>query len=232
MNEAVLALLPDDFRASLELLPENEAITLLTRHSIREEPDNYNGHYKLPLTQEGRHLASFWGSLQPFESFQLFSSPVGRCVETAERMFLGKHQTEAQKNIDILPHLAEPGCFIKDRSTMEQVGRVFIEHGPIQFLESMLTGSFDEHISTKESIAVLLQAFQSTHNQNTRHLNIHVSHDTILAAFVYSLLGKQTLEESDWPRMMEGVYLWFDDEHVHGIWRAELFTRKLDDFLN
>lgn len=231
MNEAVETLLPEDFRTSLEMLPDNRAITLLTRHSIREEPDNYNGHYKLPLTQEGRKLASFWGSLQPFESFQLFSSPVGRCIETAERMFLGKHEALKENAIDILPHLAEPGCFIKDISTMEKVGKVFIERGPITFLESMLTGSFDQYISTKDSVGLLLQAFQNTHSQNTRQLNIHVSHDTILAAFVYSILDKQNLSESDWPRMMEGVYLWFDDEHVHGVWRAEPFKRKLSDFL-
>jgi hypothetical protein len=229
MNQEIHHLLPEDFKESLSLLPEDKAITLLTRHSIREQPENYNAHYQLPLTDEGRELAKHWGALQPFEHFQLFSSPIGRCVDTAEHMKMGK-TLPFESEVEVLSHLAEPGCFIKDRAVMQQVGEVFISEGPIRFLEGMLTGRFGEHIAMGERIAFLLSQFQDTHNSNTKSLNIHVSHDTILAAFVYSLLERNSFTEKDWPRMMEGVYVWFDNEHVHGVWRGLPFSKPLNQY--
>lgn len=236
MTQAVHKLLPEDFKASLSLLPKNTAITLLTRHSIREEPENYNAHYKLPLTEQGIALAAYWGSLQPFEAFRLFSSPIGRCLETARHMHRGSSlESDVEimnANIEKVTLLAEPGCFITDRNVMQSVGKVFVEEGPIQFLNHMISGKFEQHLSVKAGVKKLLEHFIETQQeQSTEHLNIHVSHDTILAAFVYSLLKKQNLKQDDWPRMMEGVYLWFDEENVYGVWRGQRFNTCLNDFL-
>jgi len=234
MTVAVQKLLPPDFKESLALIPKNTPITLFTRHSIREEPENYNAHYKLPLTEQGRALATYWGGLQPFDEFRLFSSPVGRCVETAEHMFRGNNPENSSNAIQIQQEslLAEPGCFIADIKIMHTVGQIFVSEGPISFINRMISGNFEEHLSVKEGVKKLLDYFiRHQHQQSLQQLNIHVSHDTILAAFVYSLLGKQNIEANDWPRMMEGVYLWFEDNHVHGVWRGKNFKTSINDYL-
>ena len=42
-------------------------------------------------------------------------------------------------------------------------------------------------------------------------LTVHVTHDTILAAFIYHLIGRDHLREQDWPWMLEGAWLWFEE---------------------
>jgi broad specificity phosphatase PhoE len=234
MKHTIETLLPEDFRESLLLIPKDKPVSLLTRHSIREEPENFNAHYKLPLTQDGIALANYWGELQPFSNFQLFSSPVGRCIETAHHMHSGKYDEqghEEKSQVQEVSVLAEPGCFIEDISIMKNVGKVFVEHGPIPFINKMISGSFEEHLSVKAGVKKLLEHIKMHQTgQSLEQLNIHVSHDTILAALVYSLLKQDTLKDGDWPRMMEGVYLWFDESHVFGVWRGQLFDIALHEF--
>ena len=229
MTQLIETLLPDDFRESLSLIPEDKPVSLLTRHSIREEPENFNAHYKLPLTEQGIALANYWGGLQPFSHFQLYSSPVGRCIETAHHMHDGRHNKH--KTVQEMSVLAEPGCFIEDISIMRKVGKVFVEEGPIPFINQMISGNFQQHLSVKAGIRKLLEHIKAEQaEQNLQQLNIHVSHDTILAAFVYSLLKQDSINLDDWPRMMEGVYLWFDDTYVHGVWRGKIFNSALNEF--
>ena len=50
-------------RGSLELLPGDKPVSLLTRHSIREKADKAVVSYRAPLTPEGIELAHQWGSV-------------------------------------------------------------------------------------------------------------------------------------------------------------------------
>lgn len=222
-------LLPDDFKKSLELVPENKAVSLLTRHSIREQAENYNAHHKLPLTQEGIALARYWGGLQIHPSFKLYSSPVGRCQETALHMFASK---SAVKNpqLETVALLTEPGCFIESREQMAEVGQYFLNDGPIIFMNRILNAEFAQLKHPRVGVRKLLTHIRAEQAKDLNVLNIHVSHDTILAAFVYTLLGKKQIQQEEWPRMMEGVYLWFDNDLVQGVWRGEYFECGLGDF--
>lgn len=222
-------LLPDDFKKSLELLPANKAISLLTRHSIREQAENYNAHYKLPLTQDGIALARYWGSLQIQNSFNLYSSPVGRCQETALHMFASK-STVKNPQLKTVTLLAEPGCFIESREQMVEVGQYFLNDGPITFMNRILNAEFSQLQHPRIAVRKLLTHIRDEQAGDPDVLNIHVSHDTILAAFVYSLLGKKQIQQEQWPRMMEGVYLWFESDLVQGVWRGEYFECGLTDF--
>ena len=68
---------------ALNLLPKDKPVHLLTRHSVRELAKNGFADYRLPLTPEGIDMAREWGTqlARPVEAF--YSSPVGRCVNTA-----------------------------------------------------------------------------------------------------------------------------------------------------
>lgn len=215
-------LLPADFRMSLQLVPRDRPVSLLTRHSIREQPENYNAHHKLPLTPEGIELARYWGGLQFHNSFSLFSSPVGRCMETALYMFESK-EPDKMAEVKTASVLAEPGCFIDSREKMMEVGPYFISDGPIAFMNRILNAEFPQLEHPLVGVKKLLTHIRQEQCVDAGVLNIHVSHDTVLAAFVYSLLGKTRIEQEQWPRMMEGVYLWFDVDQVKGVWRGEYF---------
>jgi hypothetical protein len=39
------------------------------------------------------------------------------------------------------------------------------------------------------------------------------------------------ISERDWPWMMEGLWLWFDERELHWIWRGEWQRRELQSLL-
>ena len=54
--------LPDSMMDSVKLLPKSERLILFTRHSLRQRSDkNGFASFDLPLTPNGRVLATGWG---------------------------------------------------------------------------------------------------------------------------------------------------------------------------
>ena len=214
------ALLP-----SLDLLPPTTPVTLLTRHSLRELGSNGVANYELPLTAEGVALAEWWGGQLRRELAGLHASPVQRCVDTARAMALGAGRADmAEQQAGIL---MEPGCFV---SNMHRVGPLFLELGPVQFanmhFRQTLEGLLDPQAGTARLLRHLL-----AHQGGEGSLTIQVTHDTILAAFIYHLMGHTSIDDTDWPWMMEGAWVWFEGDKVHWLWRGLAGQRELQPYL-
>lgn len=194
----------------------------MTRHSIREEATGHFAHYKLPLTKEGRELAQYWGSLLP-PIGKLYCSPVERCIDTAKCMLV-----ENRLKSDLLPELVidkgltEPGCFLIDRKEMMAVSSVFQSKGPEYFVGRLLAGDFSEVGSASHRVHAMLGMIESRAGE-CGTLSLHVTHDTVIAAFVYTLLEQFEISKSDWPRMMEGLFCWFDEDDFCWVWRGERY---------
>lgn len=199
---------------SLSELPEHLPVALLTRHSIREEGANRFATYDVPLTPEGVALAKVWGERLPRPLCGLYSSPVGRCVATAEAIANG---AGVQLPVETHMALVEPGSYVKDIS---QVGGLFLKLGPLGFANKHLRNEVRGVLSPQQGALQLLQHLQGKLGAPGT-LAVHVTHDTILAAFIYFLRGQNELEQSHWPWMMEGAFVWFDDGVAHWLWRGE-----------
>jgi hypothetical protein len=50
-----------------------------------------------------------------------------------------------------------------------------------------------------------------------------VTHDTILGGMVHDLMGRVMENEEDWPRMLEGSFLWASDSTWHWTWRGRCY---------
>ena len=55
---------------------------------------------------------------------------------------------------------------------------------------------------------------------------------TDCSGFIYHLLQQPTIEEHDWPWMMEGAWLWFDYSTLYWLWRGQLGQVDLADYLS
>jgi hypothetical protein len=97
-------------------------------------------------------------------------------------------------------------------------------------MNKVLRAEFPQLEHPRTGVKKLLQHIRSAQSEDADILNVHVSHDTILAAFVYTLLGKTLIEEHEWPRMMEGVYLWFEGDSIQGVWRGQCFEQSFRHF--
>lgn len=209
---------------ALAQLPADRPVALLTRHSLRELTDaNGMSSYTLPLTEAGIVLAEQWGARLGRRIHAFHSSPVGRCVETAQAMARG---AGLELPVAMTLQLVEPGCYVHN---IRKVGPLFLEMGPLAFANFHLRERVEGLLSPRDGAGKLLQHLQATQG-DAGSLTVHVTHDTILAAFVYHLLGRDHIGEDDWPWMMEGLWLWFEPEHVCWLWRGQEGRATLADY--
>lgn len=201
--------------SALDMLPEDKPVALVTRHSIREQPKNQFAGYEVPLTEEGVELARAWGQILPRPISSLFSSPVARCVDTASAMAQG-----CGADIPVATHscLVEPGSYVTD---LPVAGPYFFKLGALEFAQKHLRNEVRGVLSPEDGARNILRHLKQNLGKPGT-LSVHVTHDTILAAFIYFLRAERDLDESHWPWMMEGVFLWFDTNAVRWVWRGEL----------
>ncbi|MED5603661.1 MAG: histidine phosphatase family protein, partial [Pseudomonadota bacterium] len=181
---------------------------------------------RLPLTAEGVAMAREWGARleRPVQAF--YSSPVGRCVDTATAMAEGALEAgliPAMPEVVTDPTLVEPGCYVED---INRVGPTFLKMGALSFLNQHLKTPFEGMLSPAAGRAKLA-SYLYQREPEPGSLAVHVTHDTILAVLVAELEGRDAIDEEHWPWMMEGLWVWFEDARMHWVWRGHHGHREL-----
>lgn len=217
----MLSDLHPDLLASLDQLPDDRPVVLFTRHSIREQPQSGFAGYDVPLTTRGRELANAWGGCLGRPLHLAWSSPVGRCVDTAREMLAGAGHAHVE--VQLTQQLVEPGCFVHD---IRAIGKTFISLGPVGFANLHFSEELPGIRTAREGTARLVE-FMREQLGPSGSLSLLVTHDTILAACMYTLLEVESIDQSHWPWMMEGAFFWFSDSHVHWLWRGAEGARTL-----
>ncbi len=247
-----LKLLPKSMLQAVDLLPHQQtSVLLFTRHSVREVVHGQGlAGYDLQLTTAGRELAFAWGEYLAQQSersvVNCISSPIQRCIETAELMIAGADQVKKTHNthsIDILEQalLVEPGSFVVD---LAQAGPHFRKQGAVRFINSFVQNALPGMKHPINGVLDVLELLFHSHliqnqqRQDQASLSLAVSHDTILAAFIAVISGHFQVEKKDWPEMMEGVFVWFDHDevfeqsHLHWIWRGKHQVLEVQQLIN
>lgn len=238
-----LKLLPKSMLQAVDLLPEaSVSVTLFTRHSVREiVPGQGLAGYDLQLTEQGRELAQTWGSYLIENSDRVIqhciSSPIQRCVDTAALMIQGADEISTYQNthhIEIIEQglLVEPGSFVLD---IQQAGPFFQKQGALGFINSFVNNALPGMKNPIRGVIDVLELIYKTHPQNKNGLSLAVSHDTILAAIIAVISGKTNIDQSDWPEMMEGLFVWFEgddflDSKLKWIWRGQRSELEIREF--
>jgi len=235
----ILEHLPSLMQDGLTLLPKNQPIILFTRHSIRELVDEHGfAGYKLPLTERGRQLAGAWGNLLLELTGRQFhtclSSPIHRCVDTAELMLEGINKNEKAVLPEVIKTalLVEPGSFVQDDASLRPL---FMQYGALEFINYFLGKEISGMKHPVQGVLDILALLYQHLPEQDNGLLLAVSHDTILAVFLAVMQDEMTVSIEDWPDMMEGVYLWFEGESfedslVHWVWRGVERSRLISSF--
>ena len=213
--------------------PLPPGLTLLTRHSIRDRVKGKGfATYAMPLNEAGQKLADLWGQwlYQHLDApcTACVSSPVGRCVETAQRI-LASVPIDKRPAIQEIGLLVEPGSLVTD---VTLAGPQFVQRGAVGFINGFLARDI-EGMKTPEQGAYDILHLLFT-RQPAEGWMLAVSHDTILAALLGVCYGWERLEKQHWPDMMEGVWIWFEPmstpdivaARVNLLWRGE--HRQID----
>ena len=238
-----LELLPASMLKAIDLLPDAQTpVTLFTRHSIREIVMGQGlAGYNLQLTEQGRDLAEAWGGYLVGNTDRVIqhciSSPIQRCVDTAALMIRGADGITLEPNthhIEIVEQglLVEPGSFVLD---IKQAGPYFQKQGALGFINSFVNNALPGMKHPIHGVVDVLELIYNTHPTNQYGLSLAVSHDTILAAIIAVISGRNEVTQSDWPDMMEGLFVWFEgDEFLESklkwIWRGQIHTLDISQF--
>lgn len=234
-TDHVLSQLPAPMYEGLALLPALEQpLILLTRHSIRERASGLGlAGYDLPLTPMGRELARVWGNFLTQQTQRVVtacvSSPIQRCVDTAELMLIHQREQHPIPEIVQTTLLVEPGSFVVD---IRQAGPLFRQHGPLNFINAFLDDQLPGTKIPHQGVLDILKLLFNHQPSTAQSLLLAVSHDTILAALLAVMAGHRQITWADWPEMMEGVFLWFEgavfeQALLHWVWRGQHYQQPI-----
>ena len=197
----------------LAVVPEGVDASLVIRHAEREDiPEGTFGHDVNP-TAEGTQAAEQLGAaLSQYRALTVVSSPVPRCVQTAQAMLRGV-RSSAEVATD--RRLGDPGAFIVDAET---AGPLFLELPIPEIARRQLQDDtpLPGMRPTLEGVEILLELATSPLGENGR-LHVFVTHDIILSVFMSSIFHS-SLEETGWPWYLEGLLLWRSADGIQARW--------------
>jgi hypothetical protein len=195
--------IPVALLSDLERIPRDRPVALLMRHSARFPITDPAETYLVTLTEEGVQLAEELGIIigREFQGGRLVSSPVGRCIATAEAIARGAGWN---------------GLVVED----ERLSHPHIEPAWDQLNRGEVNG-----VLPRPVLAALELVFDQPQSQPL--LDILVTHDTIVGTFAGCLLKAPVLKEH-WPGFLEGLFLWRDQDQVRVRWRGQEATFRVE----
>ena len=179
---------------------ENNKLSLLIRHGDREKIPKGSFGNEVLLNEIGiQNSLKVGESISEFKVNRIFTSPVGRCVQTAEQIAKG-HGSD----IDIIETtaLGAPGLHISDEKA---VGELFLKYG---FDELYKRFTLEMEIPGIPSISELNKSITAflTENSNQNGITIFVTHDMLIAFYHFSI-NKTIYTKENWIKYLSGLIL-------------------------
>ena len=212
----------------LSVIPADADVSLVIRHAEREDiPAGTFGH-DVNLTADGVAAAERLGAaLSAGRAVTAVSSPVPRCVQTADAILRGAGSLAA---VATDRRLGDPGPFIVKP---EIAGPIFLKLPIPEIARRQLQDAAPPPgmRQTAEGVEILLNLTTDNLGEQGR-LDVYVTHDVILSVLVASIL-RLPPDEAGWPGYLEGLLLWRSRGCLHCSWRqmsldVPLYKPKLD----
>jgi broad specificity phosphatase PhoE len=200
--------IPPSVLAHLERVPRDQAVTLLLRHSVRDQLPPGEAGNVLPITSVGRQLARELGERLRGRLRTLHASPLLRCIQTAEALREG-----ADTDYPIIPDhlLGDPGAFVLDGrlawSNWEQLGHESVMRHLVSEAEAL------PGMARPDEAARFLVQHMLAVASDEPGVHAFVTHDSVVTATAARMLGR-ALGRDDWPWYLEGALFWRDPRGV------------------
>lgn len=197
----------------LARVPRDRAVVVLLRHSVRDDlPPGEVGN-ALPITAEGRRLARELGERLQGRLRTLRSSPLRRCIQTAEALAEG-----AKVELPIVAdrHLGDPGVFVVDGrrawGNWERLGH----EGVMRHVATESAGL--PGMARPDEAARFLVHHMLAAAADEPGIHVFVTHDSLVAGTAARLVD-QSLGDADWPWYLEGAFFWREGIDVCAAYR-------------
>lgn len=179
-------------------MKENEKISLLLRHADRDDIPQGSFGNEILLNEKGKQNAQRFGeSLFKRKINRIFTSPIGRCVQTAEYITKGYGSS-----IEIIETtaLGAPGLHINDEKI---AGEFYLQNGFDEMYKRFMAGKEIPGIPNIKELNYRITKFineNSTENGTT----IFITHDMLIAFYHFSI-NKKVYTKDNWINYMTGL---------------------------
>jgi len=190
-----------NWQNAIAALPYRQPLAVLLRHAERQAILPGTVGNDVNLTPQGVDDCQLIAELYKDRNSQFFSSPVRRCIQTAEHLQYNPNKD----NIKTTPLLGGPGVFIQ---CSEKAQHYILENSAITVVDMLLSseqnlpGFCDD---TRDAINRLL-AFIMTKSYS-KELSFFITHDIILAVLLGYLFPKINLDVL-WPNYLDCLFIW------------------------
>lgn len=205
--------IPSSVIQHLELAPGDQPVVLLLRHSVRNALPPDDTAYALPITEEGKGLAVQLGQRLGKRLKTLHTSPLVRCVQTAEALRVG-----AGLDTPIVHDrlLGDPGVYVIDGRRAWVNWQTLGHEGVMEHLVSQ-SEALPGMARPDEAARFLVQHMLAVAG-NLPGIHVFVTHDSLITATAARLLGQKYGVE-DWPWFLEGAFFWRTKEGLRVAYR-------------
>lgn len=207
--------IPASMLSLLDRSPSDRAVVVLLRHSVRDHLPSGDTGYVVPITSMGRRLAIQLGGLLGDRLRTLHTSPLARCVQTAQALAEG-----AGADLAVVPNrlLGDPGVFVLDGRRAWENWEQLSHEGVMQHLVNE-AGALSGMARPDEAARFLVQSMLAA-AASQPGVHVFVTHDLLITATAARLLGKP-LGRNDWPWYLEGAFFWTAEDGIHSAYREQ-----------
>lgn len=202
MNNPIDWCIPPSVIRWMNEIPDDRPVAVLMRHSVRPPlPDGPAG-YSLPITSEGERLAQELGGMIGNRLRTLHTSPLKRCIQTADALQHGAQQV-LQVRLDRL--LGDPGVYVIDG---KQAGDLWKQVGHEQMMNYMVSTdvALPGMAAPEPAARFLVQHMLATAGEQSG-LHVFITHDSLVTTTTARLINKP-LGPQDWPWYLEAAFFW------------------------
>lgn len=176
----------------------SDKISLLVRHADRDDIPQGSFGNEILLNEKGKENAQRFGeSLFDRKINRIFTSPIGRCVQTAEYITKGY-----ESSIEIIEttSLCAPGLHISDEKL---AGDFLLQHGFDEMYKRFTQG---EKIPGIPNINELNHRVTNFINENSTKngMTIFITHDMLIAFYHFSI-NKKVYTKDNWINYLTGL---------------------------
>jgi len=179
---------------------ERGKISLLIRHADRNKiPEGAFGN-EILLNEKGKeHALNFGKELSNLKINRIFTSPVGRCVQTAECIAKGYGKPLV---IEETTALGAPGLHIADEKI---AGDFFLTEGFEKLYRRIINDIEIPGITETKQFKKLMTSFLAE-NTKENGITLFVTHDLLITHYHYSINGK-IYTRDNWVKYLGGLIL-------------------------
>jgi broad specificity phosphatase PhoE len=189
---------------------------LLLRHAERPElPEGTVGH-DVSLTDAGRAASRALGETIGGRLAVLVSSPVARCVETAQGIGVG---SGVRCHVESSALLGDPGAFVIQP---EVAWAAWVELGHAEMMVRLMAGRVDRpgFRDRDEGAALVARLVRETLARlGDGEVGVLVTHDAVLGPVASAWFPEF---EPSVPAFLEGAVCWADGDQLRVAWRGEV----------